>query len=149
MRWNQCIGIVSLLAVLALCGIASASQTQASSAVADLGGTTWQLVKIHDKGGATTVPDDKTKYSITFGKDGTVGVWIDCNRGRGTWKSAGPGQIEFGAMATTRAMCPPGSLFDRITKDWDNIRTYSIKDGHLHLLLKADGGDYEYEPLAK
>lgn len=39
---------------------------------------------------------------------------IDSNRGRGTWKSTGPRQIEFGPLALTRARCAPGSLHDQI-----------------------------------
>jgi para-nitrobenzyl esterase len=91
-------------------------------------------------------PDDKAKYTITFGNDGRVSARIDCNRGSGTWKSSGPNQLQFGPMATTRAMCPPGSLYDRITKDWEFVRSYTIKDGHLFLALMADGGIYEFEP---
>ena len=51
-------------------------------------------------------------------------------------------------MALTRAMCPPGSLHDRIARDWTNIRSYTVKDGRLFLSLMADGGIYEFEPLS-
>lgn len=39
-----------------------------------------------------------------------------------------------------------GSLHDQIVKQWGNIRSYVIKDGHLFLSLIADGGIYEFEP---
>jgi para-nitrobenzyl esterase len=68
--------------------------------------------------------------------------------GRGTWKSPGPNQLEFGPLALTRAMCPPGSLHDRIVKQWPFVRSYIIKDGRLFLSLMADGGIYEFEPLS-
>jgi len=42
--------------------------------------------------------------------------------------------------------CPPGSLHDRIVKHWPYIRSYVLKDGHLHLSLMADGGIYEFVP---
>jgi len=58
-------------------------------------------------------------------------------------------QLVFGPMAMTRAMCPPGSLHDRIVKDMPYVRSYVIKDGHLFLSLMADGGIYELEPLPK
>lgn len=70
-----------------------------------------------------------------------------CNRGRGTWTSAGESQIEFGPMALTRALCPPGSLHDQIVRQWGNIRSYAVRNGHLFLALKADGGIYELEPI--
>jgi uncharacterized lipoprotein YbaY len=75
-----------------------------------------------------------------------VNVRIDCNRGNGAWKSAGSNQVRFGPLILTRAMCPPGSLHNRIVKDWTVIRSYTIKDGHLFLSLIADGGIYEFKP---
>jgi para-nitrobenzyl esterase len=124
------------------------SQSSSTSS-GNLGGTSWQLVKFQGGDGKTLTPDDKAKYTITFESNGRVRARIDCNRGSGTWKSAGPNQLEFGPLALTRAMCRPPSLHDRITKDWKYVRSYVIKDGHLFLSLMADGGIYEFEPLAK
>ena len=47
------------------------------------------------------------------------------------------------------AQSPPGSLHDQIVKQWGNIRSYVIRDGHLFLALMADGGIYEFEPRSK
>ncbi|HEY6120105.1 MAG TPA: META domain-containing protein [Pyrinomonadaceae bacterium] len=113
----------------------------------DLGGTSWQLVKFQGSNDSTLTPDDRSKYTIALGTDGRVTARIDCNRGRGTWKSSGPNQIQFGPLALTRAMCPPGSLHDQIAKHWNLVRSYIIKDGHLFLSLMADGGIYEFEPI--
>jgi hypothetical protein len=33
-------------------------------------------------------------------------------------------------------MCPPGSLYDCIAKDWEFMRLYILKDGHLFLALR-------------
>jgi heat shock protein HslJ/membrane-bound inhibitor of C-type lysozyme len=115
--------------------------------VAGLGGTSWQLVRFEGGDGTTLTPDDKAKYTLTFNADGTVAARLDCNRGRGTWKSPAAPQLQLGPMALTRAMCPPGSLHDRIVKDWDAVRSYVLKNGHLFLSLMADGGIYEFEPL--
>lgn len=111
-----------------------------------LGGTSWQLVKF--QGGDDTVlrPDDKSKYTLAFNADGSFNARVDCNRGHGAWKSAGKGQVEFGPMALTRAMCPSGSLHDRIVKQLPYVRSYVIQGGNLHLALMADGGTYEFEP---
>jgi para-nitrobenzyl esterase len=124
-----------------------AIERQATSLVAsELGGTAWQLVKF--EGDDTTLtPDDKAKYTLAFETDGRVSVRLDCNRGRGTWQSSGPKQLAFGPLALTRAMCPPGSLHDRIIKDWTFVRSYTIKDDHLFLALMADSGIYEFEPM--
>ncbi|HEU4341870.1 MAG TPA: META domain-containing protein [Candidatus Binatia bacterium] len=114
---------------------------------ADLGGTSWQLVKFQGSDDKTLTPDDRAKYTIAFGTDGRVSARIDCNRGVGTWKSEGANQLEFGRLALTRAMCPPGSLHDLIVKHWEFVRSYVIKEGHLFLSLMADGGIYEFEPI--
>jgi para-nitrobenzyl esterase len=111
-----------------------------------LGGTTWQLVRFQGGDDTTLTPDDRTKYTIAFNSDGSLSARIDCNRGRGTWTSEAPGQIRLGSLALTRAMCPPGSMHDRIVKDWPYVRSYVRKDGHLFLSLMADGGIYEFEP---
>jgi para-nitrobenzyl esterase len=119
----------------------------ARNAAADLGGTSWRLVRFEGSDDTTLTPDDRSRYTIAFEGEGRLSARIDCNRGRGTWKSAGPRQLELGPLALTRAKCPPGSLHDRIVKDWEYVRSYTIKDGHLFLALMADGGIYELEPI--
>jgi heat shock protein HslJ len=127
-----------------ICGVYAQTSPQNSSG--DLGGTSWQLVKFEGSDGKTLTPDAKTRYTIEFRSDGSVGVGIDCNRGHGTWKSPGNNQLEFGPLALTRAMCPSAPISDRLTKDWTYVRSYILKDGHLFLSLMADGGIYEFEP---
>jgi heat shock protein HslJ len=124
------------------------SQSAPVSPSAGLGGTSWRLVKFQGGDSLTLRPDDKAKYTIAFGTDGRLNARIDCNRGRGTWKSSGPPQLELGPLALTRAMCPPGSLHDRLVKQWPYVRSYVIKDGHLFLSPMADGGIYEFEPAS-
>ena len=99
-------------------------------------------------GDATTLtPADGAEYTIAFEPGGRLTARIDCNRGMGTWESSGPPQLEFGPLALTRAMCPPGSLHDHIVKQWPYVRSYLIRNGHLFLSLMADGGIYEFEPM--
>jgi heat shock protein HslJ len=112
---------------------------------AELAGTSWRLVRFQGSDDKTLTPVDKAEYTVAFASDGSVSVRIDCNRGHGTWKSAGPKQLEFGPLALTRAMCPPAPLNDRLARDWQNIRSYVLKAGHLFLSLMADGGTYEFE----
>jgi para-nitrobenzyl esterase len=136
-----------LLALLALAfGCAQLSPRPAPDTLA---GTSWQLVKFQGGDGTVRAPDEKSKYTLAFGTDGSFNVRFDCNRGRGGWKSAGKGQLEFGAMALTRAMCPPGSLHDQLVKHWPYVRSYVIRGGHLRLSLMADGGIYEFEPARR
>jgi para-nitrobenzyl esterase len=138
-----------LTAVLLIGACASAAQPPAQGAAPKLEGTSWQLVKLEGADHKAVTPDDKTKYMVAFEAEGRVTARIDCNRGRGTWTSAAPGQLQLGPLALTRAMCPPGSLHDRIVKDWEAVRSYAIKDGHLFLSLPPDGGSYELEPAVR
>jgi len=139
------------LAVLLLGFLCMGSGPQAppSNAAADLGGTSWRLVKFEGSDDKTLTADDPTRYTIQFESKGTASVRIDCNRGHGTWSSSGPHSLEFGPLALTRAMCPPAPLNDRIVKDWAYVRSYMLRDGHLFLSLMADGGIYKFEPLGE
>jgi para-nitrobenzyl esterase len=119
--------------------------TPAGADTIGLVGPVWRLVEFRGGDDTRLRPDDPAKYTIEFKSDGSLSARIDCNRGRGTWKSSGPA-LELGPLALTRAACPPGSLHDTIVKHWPYIRSYVLKDGHLHLALMADGGIYELEP---
>ena len=114
----------------------------------ELTGTSWRLVKFRGSDGTTLTPDDRTKYTLEFGAGWRLSARIDCNRGSGSWKSSGPNQLQLGPLALTRAMCPPASMHDHIVKQLPNIRSYVIEDGHLFVSLMANGGIYEYEPIA-
>ena len=59
-------------------------------------GTSWRLVTFQSSDDSTLTPDDRTKYTIEFAANGRLHARIDCNRGRGTWKSSGASQLQFG-----------------------------------------------------
>lgn len=136
--------ILLTLAAAAIVFATTSTLTQNSSA---LTGTSWQLVKFQDGDGNTFVPDNKSKYTITFGSRDRVTVRVDCNRGSSTWKSSGTNEVHFGSWSMTRAKCSPGSLHDRIVTEGASVRSYTIKNGHLFLSGMASGGFYELEPL--
>lgn len=75
-------------------------------------------------------------------------VRADCNRGQGAWSFAEPSQLQFGPLATTRVLCPPGSLYDRFVGDLGYVRSFVMKDGHLFLATLADGAILEFEPIS-
>ena len=122
-----------------------AAATPAAADTVGLVGPVWRLVEFRGGDDTRLTPDDPAKYTLEFKPDRNVNARIHCNRGHGTWKSSGP-SLELGPLALTRMACPPGSLHDRIVKHWSSIRSYVLKDGHLHLSLMADGGIYEFEP---
>jgi para-nitrobenzyl esterase len=146
-----------ILVMLTLAAVAIASATtgsvltlrggQKASAANELAGTSWKLVKFQGGDETTLVPDDGSKYTITFGSNGRVSARVDCNRGSSTWKSSGANELQFGSWSRTSAKCAPGSLHDKIVTEGANVRRYSIKDGHLFLSGMSAGGYYELEPL--
>jgi para-nitrobenzyl esterase len=121
---------------------ASAQAPLPGAAQAPLAGTSWELVELRspeDSIGVVRV-DDPARYTLAFNADGSAALRLDCNRGRGTWRSETPGRVEFGAVATTRMMCPPGSLDARLGRELAFVRVYALEDDTLRLELMADGG---------
>ena len=145
---NPILAATAVSIVLAGCAAKPGAQaTHADPPTSELAGTAWKLVGFEGGDGERVTPDDGSKYTIQFEPDGTLSARIDCNRGRGTWTSTGTSGLMLGPLALTRAMCPPGSMHDRIVKHWSFIRSYLIRGGRLHLSLMADGGIYELEPM--
>lgn len=144
------INAIRLLLALAVAIISATEGTHAlGQKASELAGTSWQLVKLQAADESMHVPDDKSKYTITFGRDGRVTTRVDCNRASSTWKSPGAGKLQFGSWSRTSAKCPAGSLHDRIVTEGANVRSYVIKDGHLFLSGMAAGGWYELERFTR
>ena len=121
---------------------------------ASLAGTQWRLVQFQsmDDSIGEIKPDNPSLYTMSLNGDGTVQMQLNCNRAMGTW-SADPatdgasGSFRFGTMATTKALCPPPSMDERVARDTQWVRGYLLRDGNLHLSLMADGGIYSWEPF--
>ena len=106
---------------------------------------TWQLVRIQMMDGVVLVPDHPTKYTLELGSDGRASVRADCNRGSGSYRLEGR-SLAFGPLATTRAMCPPGSISDRYLAQLAQVASWLERDGRLHLATRADGSILEFQP---
>jgi heat shock protein HslJ len=130
-------------------------------ATAPLGleGTRWQLAVVNSMDDAQPPlrPADPARYTIEFTVDRRLLVQLDCNRGHATWTAeAAPdasaqrrsGSLMFGPLATTRMICPPGSLEPRLAAIFPYVRSFVIENGQLHLALLADGGILSWNPVA-
>jgi len=140
-----------LVATAMLAGCTSMAPT--GSTTFSLDDSKWELVAIQsmDDAEGTTQFDGPKLYSISFAAGGRASLRIDCIHGAATWKAmalAEPssGTMEFGAFATTKAFCPPGSHERKVLRDLPYVRSYLLKDGKLYLFLMADGGVYEWRP---
>jgi para-nitrobenzyl esterase len=123
-----------------------AGETATEASLAEAFGSTWRLVRIQSMDDTVTTPDERSKYTLTFDAGGQVAVVADCNRGAGTFEWSDDSRLEFGPLATTRAMCPPGSISDRFVRELGYVRSYVIRDGMLHLATMADGAILDFEP---
>ena len=141
------IRMMLVLASVAIACAVSSAATQKSAGGNSLSGTSWRLVKFQGPDERTFTPDDKSKYTITFGNDGRVRVRVDCNRGSSTWRVNAKGELQFGSWSRTSAKCGPGSLHDQIVNEGAAVRNFVIKDGHLFLSGMEGGGYYELEPV--
>ena len=137
---------MKLMLVLLSVAIMSASGAQKSN---PLSGTSWQLVKFQAPDERIFTPDDKSKYTITFGSNGRITARVDCNRASSTWRVNAKGELQFGSWSRTTVKCGPGSLYDQIVNEGANVRTFEIKNGHLFLSGMAEGGYYELEPAPR
>lgn len=100
----------------------------------NLAGTAWQATRLSD-GSAVA---DPARLTVAFDAEGRAAIRADCNRGSGAWRSPAPGQLAFGAVATTRMACLGPSQGDRFLADLAATRLYRIEDGRL--VLEADAG---------
>ena len=142
--------LMLLLASSASLAAQDAPSSPNISAAADsaLAGTAWQLVRIMSMDDSVYEPRDRSLYRLEFGDKGSASILADCNRGTGSWTSEQPPKLEFGPLASTKALCQPGSISERFMMQFHWVRSYTMKDGHLFLATMADGSIIEFEPLA-
>lgn len=136
--------VLALASIAVIYGFAVA---QRSSGANPLSGTSWQLVKFQSADERMVSPDDKSKYTITFGSNGRVTARVDCNRASSTWTATENNQLKFGSWSRTSAKCGPGSLHDQIVQDGGAVHKFEIKDGHL--FLSGGGSYYELERITQ
>ena len=148
-----------LLSLLPTLGVGSPEREAPSAAASGPGeieqpsvpsvlvGRTWQLVEVVSMDDRVDAPDDRSLYTVAFNADGSVQIRADCNRGTGSWTSNAPGQLQFGDIAATQALCLPGSLHDRFMAQFPWVRSYVMRDGHLFLATMTDGSIIEFEPV--
>jgi len=118
----------------------------------------WVAFKSMSDEQGTARPADPASYTLAFGTDGRAKLRLDCNRGSASWTASlatgdtpgrRSGSLEFGALASTRAMCAPTSMEPRVAKALPFVRSYLLVDGRLHLSLFADGGSLVFAPAPR
>ena len=127
----------------------TASQASGSAPSSGLGGSSWQLVKFQGSDDTTLTPDDPAKYTVEFAAGGQLTARIDCNRGRGTWKSSGrkpaaigsvgPDTGEVSPWVAARSDCetvgPPSIVRDQ---GWSSVPLAHGRWRHLRIRAARD-----------
>jgi len=112
----------------------------------ELAGTSWELLKIQSMDDNAWTPQNPSRYTLTFDPDGSAYMQLDCNRGRTSWESEQAGQLTFGLVASTNALCQDDGLSERYASQFEFVRSYVMRDGHLFLATFADGAIIEFQP---
>ncbi|MCP5204957.1 MAG: META domain-containing protein [Pseudomonadales bacterium] len=128
-------------------GVTIGLSAPGNASASELEGTGWRLLNITSMDDTIDVPDDPSKYTLEFAAENRAAMVADCNRGAGTWSSDSPPQLTFGPIAATRALCLPPSLSEKYLAQFEWVRSFMIKGGHLFLATMADGSIIEFEPL--
>lgn len=116
-------------------------------------GTEWRLVEFEssDDSVGTIRPANNEVYTLRFLDDRSLIMTIVCNRGRGSWSSNDANRLR-GSLAMkpallTRATCTPPPRLNRLPQHLENVRSFVIQDGRLHLNLMMDAGNYVWAPV--
>jgi heat shock protein HslJ len=116
-------------------------------AQAQLEGTSWTMVRFQSMDDSVLTPADPTRYTLGFAGHGRLRIRADCNRAQAGWKTDDASSLRISHMVMTRVRCSKRSLSARFLRDLAYVRTYTFRDDHLFLALKADAGIYEFAPM--
>jgi heat shock protein HslJ len=107
--------LAGTLALVSFGCASSVSTTDVEGRTAGSPTGSWSLSAFDLTGGQTVLVPSPERYLLELGDDGKARVRADCNFCNGEYRSSGT-SLSMGALACTRAACPPGSL------DFDYLR---------------------------
>ena len=102
--------IVSALVVATM--IAGCCACRKGKNSVELVGTEWHLVRMMER----DLDIEPEQFIFTFGKDGNFGGIGACNRMMGEYSVTEKGAMSFGAVASTRMLCPESELESRFAQ---------------------------------
>lgn len=157
MRWTGSLRAMLLLPALllaaALAGVVGSGAWQeraramdaetAQSSEAEVVGVLWQWQGTLLNDGTAFAPVDPSRYTLQLSAEGQAAVQADCNRGSGRYYVS-DNRIVVGPLATTRALCPPGSLSDEYLRQLQDVTSYLTRDGELIMEIKFDSGSMRF-----
>ena len=105
MRDRSTIRSFPALLVLLASAMVHAACSDAVTGPSDLEGGPWRLQSMEIMDTGAFVPDDRSRFTIEFGADGTLGVRADCNQCGGSY-TLRDGRMTVGPLACTLIACP-------------------------------------------
>ena len=111
-------------------------------------GIVWQLDRIQYGDDTLVKPDDPARYTLELLPDGKAAVRADCNRGDGTYVRDGS-RLSLQVLTYTRAACSPDSLGGRYEKALNQVVSWMLRDGKLHLAMALDSGILSFSPAPR
>jgi para-nitrobenzyl esterase len=117
----------------------ASAQESIGLAPSELRGTSWRWLGFTSSAESLVV-DQPERYTLAFTEEGRIVLRADCNRGSGSVASPSSGALVIGALAMTRAKCPPDSLSERFARDVSRAVRYALRGGELHLELPDGSG---------
>jgi len=105
-------------------------QTNATAVTSLQGG--WQLVSLQEAGGPVVAAPAPESFTAEFRADGRLHVQADCNVCNTSYE-AGPGSLEVGLMACTRAYCASAPLDTTYVSLLGDSTSWTVEDARLEL----------------
>jgi len=110
-----------------------------------ISGTGWQLVEIQMMNNRVFVPTAPERYTAEFAPDGSFSASADCNRLSGSYADI-DSQLLFGPIASTKALCSSGSLYQIYTDAIHASHSYVLEAGELYISFGPDSGILRFAP---
>lgn len=104
---------------------------------------TWYLESIIDTQEEIRLrPQLSDRHNITFQRDGSLTMQLDCNRGNADWdadpRGRGTGDLSIGRVASTRALCPPPTYGERLAAELPQVDSYELGVAGRSLMLRSE-----------
>jgi heat shock protein HslJ len=103
---------------------------------------TWYWKAYVDNGevNSFTVPNPEA-YTLLFDEEGMAAIQADCRNVLAEVTTDGSSSLTFTMGPSTMIVCGDDSLDQQMTNALENVVSYVIEDGVLHLNLQADAGN--------
>lgn len=111
---------------------------------------TWYLESIIDAQEEIRLrPQLGDRHTVTFQRNGTVTMQLDCNRGTADWsadpRGGGTGDLSIGRVASTRALCPPPTYGERMAAELSRVDSYELGVEGRTLVIRSSDTIFGFE----